>query len=74
MTQSKKGNYPTTKEQAVIDQLAKYIETQVIAEVVVEEVVDYGAVITFEDAKIVYLDMLENFYDLARSAIKYKLP
>jgi hypothetical protein len=53
-----KGDKPTTQEQAVIDRLAKWIDPQVIAETLVEELVDNEVEVTTENAQKVYLSHL----------------
>lgn len=69
MVTKTKGDRPTTKEQTVIDQLTKWIDPSTIAEVLVEEMVDNGAVVTFEEAKSIYLAHLEELYSYFRSII-----
>ena len=60
MAVADKGDKPTEKQQAVIDELAKWIDTDVIASFIVEEMVDQGMEVTLANAKNVWLNILEN--------------
>ena len=60
MAVTDKGDKPTEKQQAVIDELAKWIDTDVIASFIVEEMVDQGMEVTLANAKNVWLNILEN--------------
>lgn len=58
----KKEDMPTTDQQSIIDQVADWIDRYVIAETIAEELIDQGHPITFENAKKVWLDVLENLH------------
>lgn len=60
MAVTAKGDEPTTEQQAVIDELAKWIDTDVIASFIVEEMVDQGMDITLAIAQKVWLNILES--------------
>jgi len=60
MSVTAKGDKPTVEQQAVIDELAKWIDTDVIASSIVEEMVDQGMEVTLANAQKVWLNILEN--------------
>ena len=60
MSVTAKGDKPTVGQQAVIDELAKWIDTDVIASSIVEEMVDQGMEVTLANAQKVWLNILEN--------------
>ncbi len=67
MCQSRKGgSMPDTKEQ-----LAEWIDTDVIANAISEELEEQGVKPTLENAKTIWLDVLENeLPDALRSSVK----
>jgi len=60
---------PTTQQQAVIDEIAKYIDTLVLALALVEEMKDADVPITFENARGIYLAFLTDLHLNIREAI-----
>ena len=68
-----KENNPTTEQQAVIDQVAAWIDTVAIAEAIAEELVDDHREVTFEACKTIWLSVLEELSEAARGAIEYRL-
>jgi len=57
---------PDTKEQ-----LAEWIDTDVIADAISEELEEQGVIPTLENAKTIWLDVLENeLPDALRSSVK----
>jgi len=55
-------------------ELADWVDTDVIAEHILDELDEQGVPTTFESAKIVWLDVLQNeLCDAIRSAIKARV-
>ena len=55
----------------VLDELAKWIDTTVIAEAILEELEEQEASRTIENGKTIWLDVLENgLPDALRSSVK----
>lgn len=63
-TERQSGLEPDTLE----NRLADYIDTAVLAQCVVEEMSEQGVEMSFENAKRIWLSVLENLHDLVVSA------
>ena len=55
-----KSNEPTKEQQAIIDEVAEWIDTDMIATGIAEELADCGIPITLGNMKDVWYDVLEN--------------
>lgn len=62
---------PTPDQQRVIDQMAEFIDPQVIAGALVEEMVDYGVPVTYDNARGIFLKFSEELCGQFDSIIKY---
>jgi len=69
MTEAVKGDNPTKEQQAVIEEIAQWIDTTVIAQVIAEELVDYPKPVTVEHCKATWMRLLEDLHYQARYAI-----
>lgn len=66
-----KGDNPTKEQQVVIDEVAKWIDTGVIAGTIAEELVDNSMPVTLENMKAVWLNILATeLHDNIRYAIE----
>uniref|UniRef100_A0A6M3KMK9 Uncharacterized protein n=1 Tax=viral metagenome TaxID=1070528 RepID=A0A6M3KMK9_9ZZZZ len=54
---------PTQEQQAVIDEIAEWIDGKVLAESLAEELVDNGIEVTLENMRLVWHNMLELLHD-----------
>ena len=67
---TKKDN-PTKKQQEIIDEVAEWIDTDVIAESIAEELVDCGMKVSLENMRLVWYNILQNaLADSAKYAIE----
>jgi CMP-2-keto-3-deoxyoctulosonic acid synthetase len=64
-----KGDNPTKEQQQVIDEVAKWIDTNNIAEIIAEELVDSGQEVTVENMQKVWLSVLDSLWNEVRSVI-----
>jgi hypothetical protein len=55
-----KGDKPTPEQQAIIDEIAEWIDTSVLAETIAEDLVDEGMEVSKENMKAVWYNILEN--------------
>jgi hypothetical protein len=60
-------------EETVRQKLLEYIDKEVIADVILECLTDYGIDITFETAREVWLGMCDDLADEAKEVIKWRL-
>ena len=65
-----KEDDPTPEQQAVIDQVAGWIDTDVIAMVIAEELVDNDEQVTLLNCQKVWLDVLEDIHSVIASSIR----
>lgn len=62
---------PFAKRQAVIDQIAKWIDPNVIAKAITEELVDLEIEVTLETCQKVWLRVLQVIHEQVSQAIRY---
>lgn len=60
MPTPEKGDNPTPEQQAVIDEIARWINTNAIAMTIAEELVDLGYEVTEDNMKKVWLGAPDN--------------
>ncbi|MEK7354715.1 MAG: hypothetical protein AABZ77_09445 [Chloroflexota bacterium] len=73
MTTPKKGDNPTPEQQAVINGIAKWIDTEAIAMSIAEELVDLGYEVTEDNLRKVWLGVLDNLSDTLRIIVHARL-
>lgn len=69
MAEATKADNPTTEQQAVINEIAAWIDTQVIAAVIAEELVDHGLPVTLDLCRKVWLRVLEDLHHTVECSI-----
>jgi len=70
MAEATKEDNPTTEQQAVIDEIATWIDTKVIALVIAEELVDQEQEVTARKCRAVWHGILEELHSLAEAQIQ----
>ncbi len=66
VTTPKKGDNPTPEQQAVIIEIARWIDTTAISMSIAEELVDLGYEVTEDNMRKVWLGVLDNLSDTLR--------
>jgi len=70
MATTTKGDNPTPEQQAVIDEIARWIDTDVIARAIAEEIVDEGYKLTVKHCQDAWYHVLEEIHQTVRSTIR----
>lgn len=73
MTTPEKGDNPTPEQQAVITEMARWIDTNALAMSIAEELVDLGYEVTGDNMRKVWLGMLDNLSDTLRIIVHARL-
>jgi hypothetical protein len=73
MPTPEKGDNPTPEQQAVINEIAKWIDTNAIAMSIAEELVDLGYEVTEDNMKKVWLGVLDNLSETLSIIIHARL-